>query len=95
MLGSSNYDTFEWMEQFGDPTFERHLAVSKLLGLTALRTASALTVPIDTAAYAKQLSVYLGKVDKLVDEAKLPHVADARLRKDLHKLGGAIKKVQQ
>lgn len=90
----SNFDSMSWMAEFGDPTFERHLAVSKLLGLTALRTASALTVPIDTAAYAQQLSVYLEKVDKLVEEAKLPRVDDMHLRKDLHKLAGAIKKVQ-
>lgn len=35
------------MEKFGDPTFERHVAVSKVLGLTALRLADSPVIPLN------------------------------------------------
>lgn len=44
----SNYDSFAWMERFGDPTFERHVVVSKVLGLTALRLVQDPILPLNT-----------------------------------------------
>ncbi|GAA6006595.1 hypothetical protein JCM11491_003110 [Sporobolomyces phaffii] len=61
----SNYDSFYWMEKFGDPTFERHVVVSKILGLTALRLVQDLVLPLNTTAYALELETYLTKVVNL------------------------------
>ena len=44
----SNFDSFAWMEKFGDPTFERHVVVSKILGLTALRLIEDIVLPLNT-----------------------------------------------
>ncbi|GAA5902456.1 M28 family metallopeptidase [Sporobolomyces salmoneus] len=61
----SNFDSFAWMEKFGDPTFERHVVVSKILGLTALRLVDDLVLPLNTTAYALELEKYLQKVVSL------------------------------
>ncbi|GAA5908411.1 hypothetical protein JCM5296_005925 [Sporobolomyces johnsonii] len=61
----SSYDSAYWMDKFGDPTFERHVAIAKVLGLAALRLADEVVVPINTTAYAVALSSYLHAVASL------------------------------
>ncbi|GAA5958034.1 hypothetical protein JCM3765_006238 [Sporobolomyces pararoseus] len=61
----SNFDSFNWMEKFGDPNFEKHVYVSKILGLTALRLIEDLILPLNTTAYAVELKGYLKKVIEL------------------------------
>ncbi|CEQ41136.1 SPOSA6832_02828 [Sporobolomyces salmonicolor] len=61
----SSYDSAYWMDKFGDPTFERHVAIAKVLGLAALRLADEVLVPINTTAYAVALSSYLQTVASL------------------------------
>ncbi|XP_057843341.2 probable glutamate carboxypeptidase LAMP1 isoform X2 [Cryptomeria japonica] len=52
------YDRFEWMEKFGDPLFQRHVAVSSIWGLLALRLADDHILPFDYSAYANELQRY-------------------------------------
>ncbi|KPV73187.1 uncharacterized protein RHOBADRAFT_38815 [Rhodotorula graminis WP1] len=58
----SNYDDYAWQSKYGDPSFERHRAVSRVLGLTAVRLADDAVLPINTTAYAVELGKYLDKV---------------------------------
>ncbi|GAA5854899.1 hypothetical protein JCM9279_000191 [Rhodotorula babjevae] len=58
----SNYDDFAWQSKYGDPSFERHRAISRVLGLTAVRLADDAVLPINTTAYAVELGKYLDKV---------------------------------
>ncbi|WFC97062.1 glutamate carboxypeptidase II [Malassezia brasiliensis] len=58
----SNYDSFAWMDRFGDPGFARHEALAKVLGLTALRAAQQPFLPIDVVAYAHALRTYYDRV---------------------------------
>ncbi|WFD20796.1 glutamate carboxypeptidase II [Malassezia caprae] len=51
----SNYDSFAWMDKFGDPGFARHTAMARLLGLLVLRSAEAPLLPIHTPDMAAQL----------------------------------------
>ena len=44
----SNYDSFSWMKNFGDPDWERHVFVSKVLGLTGLKLIESLILPLNT-----------------------------------------------
>lgn len=44
----SNYDSAYWQETYGDPTFERHRAIARVLGLTAVRLADDALLPINT-----------------------------------------------
>ncbi|GAA6059696.1 hypothetical protein JCM10212_000083 [Sporobolomyces blumeae] len=61
----STYDSYDWMRRFGDPTFERHVAVAKVLGLAALRLSDDVVLPINTTAYALELVKYLETVKHL------------------------------
>jgi N-acetylated-alpha-linked acidic dipeptidase len=52
----SLYDDFFWMKQFGDPTFEYHAGLARVLGTVALRLADADVLPYDYPAYASQIA---------------------------------------
>jgi N-acetylated-alpha-linked acidic dipeptidase len=52
----SMYDDFYWMKKFGDPTFEFHIALAKILGTLALRLDESDTLPFDYSAYAAEIS---------------------------------------
>ncbi|KAH7572217.1 hypothetical protein JRO89_XS04G0221600 [Xanthoceras sorbifolium] len=51
----SMYDDFIWMEKFGDPTFQRHVAVASVWGLVALRLADEEFLPFNYLSYAYEL----------------------------------------
>jgi len=51
----SAYDSFHWMSQFGDPTFEYHVAAGQLWGTVALRLADAEVLPFDYVSYASEV----------------------------------------
>ncbi|BGP58474.1 hypothetical protein JCM8202_003603 [Rhodotorula sphaerocarpa] len=72
----SNFDSFHWQSTYGDPTYERHVAISRVLGLTAVRLADDLVLPINVTAYAVELGRYLDKVaaDPLADQIDLAHL---------------------
>ncbi|KAL6638010.1 hypothetical protein ACP70R_025582 [Stipagrostis hirtigluma subsp. patula] len=48
-------DSYNWMEKHGDPLFLRHLAITEIWGLLALRLADDPVLPFDYQAYASQL----------------------------------------
>lgn len=52
-------DDFYWMEHWGDPTFEYHATVAKVLGIAALRLADDAILPFRYSDYAKQISGYV------------------------------------
>ncbi|HXZ13305.1 MAG TPA: M28 family metallopeptidase [Candidatus Sulfotelmatobacter sp.] len=52
----SMYDDFNWMKKFGDPTFEYHAALARVIGTIALRLDEADVLPFDYAAYAAEIA---------------------------------------
>lgn len=78
------------MDNFGDPTFERHIAVAKVLGLATLRLTNSLLLPLNITAYAQELSFYSAKIHKLSAELS----ATARLDLGLAALDASIVSVQ-
>src|SRR6202050_5694135 len=52
----SMYDDFYWMKKFGDPTFEFHVALAKILGTLVLRLDESDTLPFDYSAYAAEIA---------------------------------------
>uniref|UniRef100_A0A0A9DQM4 Transferrin receptor-like dimerisation domain-containing protein n=1 Tax=Arundo donax TaxID=35708 RepID=A0A0A9DQM4_ARUDO len=48
-------DSYDWMAKHGDPLFLRHLAITEIWGLLALRLADDPVLPFDYEAYASQL----------------------------------------
>ncbi|OAD08962.1 hypothetical protein MUCCIDRAFT_151731 [Mucor lusitanicus CBS 277.49] len=55
----SVYDSFHWMEKYGDPQFHYHQAMVKIWGLLALRLADDLILPIHPVDYAHELQKYV------------------------------------
>ena len=99
----SNYDSFYWMDKFGDPGFLRHEAAAKIVGLMAIEASTDLFAPIDVGDYARELSRYLGKVEELAEKklgvpmaagARAPHWLNG-LRHSVHKLETSAKHFEQ
>lgn len=52
----SSYDSFHWMEKFGDPGFKRHKAVSQVLGLMIMAFSDRQIVPYNFTEYGQALT---------------------------------------
>lgn len=63
----SRYDTYFFMTKFTDPTWEFHMAISKILGLTAKAMADSFLLPLDFTNYFNHLDSGLNSLrDQLV-----------------------------
>jgi len=51
----SNYDSYTWVDKFGDPGFKKHLAMSRLWGVVAARLAGREEVCFAAREYPKVL----------------------------------------
>jgi N-acetylated-alpha-linked acidic dipeptidase len=60
----SIYDTHRWVERHADPGFRYHAAMVQVWGLTALRLADALVVPLDYAAYAARIDEFAAELGR-------------------------------
>ncbi|KAN0064179.1 Vacuolar protein sorting-associated protein 70 [Thecaphora frezii] len=67
----SNYDSFYWMDKFGDPGFKRHEAAAKVVGVSTIRTAGSLFLPINVMAYSLQLEKQVEAIEELVNKSEL------------------------
>jgi len=67
-LDHSNYDSFYWMETFGDPGWFHHQQIAQLWGLTALRLASSQIVPFNATNYTHKINSYLTTLESLLQE---------------------------
>jgi N-acetylated-alpha-linked acidic dipeptidase len=75
----SAYDTFEWMDRYGDPGFLYHAAAAKLWGLMAMRLAGAEVVPLRLSTYARDLQVDFDNLRRdVIRRARTPAAADAK-----------------
>ncbi|KAI0747310.1 Zn-dependent exopeptidase [Irpex lacteus] len=84
----SIFDSERWQELYGDPGFFRHVAVSKHLGLTALRLVDAITLPLNTTHYSLELEAYLKKVESIASTTSLD-VDFSSLKESIHALQSA------
>ncbi|OTA62883.1 Zn-dependent exopeptidase [Hypoxylon sp. EC38] len=51
----SNYDSYYWIEKFGDPGFKKHLAMARLWGLLTVKLAGIPVLPFRAADYTDAL----------------------------------------
>ncbi|CEP12925.1 hypothetical protein [Parasitella parasitica] len=58
----SIFDNIDWMETFGDPTFEYHQALTKIWGLMVLRLASDAILPMYPQDYTTEIMRYVGRL---------------------------------
>ena len=63
----SNYDSFYWMETFGDPGFHYHAAMAKLWGLFTARLVEAPVIPLNATNYAIAIEKYISAVEEKLD----------------------------
>jgi len=70
----SNYDSFTWMEKFGDPGFSYHVAIAKIWGLIALNLAESPIVQFNATNYAVAMQGYL---DNIIAEVNTTTTATA------------------
>jgi N-acetylated-alpha-linked acidic dipeptidase len=71
----SNYDSFHWMETYGDPGFHYHATIAKVFALLTAKLAETPVLAISTTDYAEQLVVYLQGV---IDHAKKSPITDMK-----------------
>lgn len=64
----SNYDSFHWMDKFGDPGFVFHNAMAKYFGLVALRVADVGVLELDVAHNAIKISDFFKDAKKHIPE---------------------------
>ncbi len=73
-------DNFYWVERFGDPTFQYHVAMTQIWGILALRLASADILPFDYGAYADELLSHLKALQNENKQSTLTKDRPERLR---------------
>lgn len=62
----SNYDTYHWMEKYGDPGFKYHATSARILGLMAAKMATKPIAPMKMADYGTAVVSYVQQLqDKL------------------------------
>jgi len=67
----SAYDSFYWMDQFGDPEFKYHVAAAQVWGTLAMRLADADGLSFDYTDYANQVRDYFTEAFRLARIRKL------------------------
>jgi N-acetylated-alpha-linked acidic dipeptidase len=60
----SVYDSFYWMNRFGDPGYRYHILLAQAWGVIALRLANAEVLPFDFAFYAMNIRQFLEALTK-------------------------------
>jgi N-acetylated-alpha-linked acidic dipeptidase len=67
----SIYDSFTWVDRIGDPGYLYHAAMSRYWAVAALRLSECDFVPLDYAAYAREVMGYLNETLSMAREKKL------------------------
>ncbi|CAI7628052.1 unnamed protein product [Penicillium pancosmium] len=64
----SNYDSFAWMEKFGDKNWEYHIATTKLWALAAAQLIETPVISFNATDYALGLGSYLSRAKPSADQ---------------------------
>lgn len=84
----SNYDSFHWMETYGDPGFAYHATIAQIGGLLVAKFSEEPIVGFSAKAYAKALGKYVNEVRKFAVEVSSDYVSflDANIENGNHQL---------
>lgn len=63
----SNYDSYAWMERFGDPGFHTHKAMGQYLTLLLYHMVSDDVLPLEPEGYVSELERYYEELNKVVN----------------------------
>lgn len=78
----SAYDSFYWMDQFGDPGFHYHVAASQLWGTLAMRLADADGLQFDYTDYASQIREFFAEATRMATRRNLATGLDVKAMTD-------------
>lgn len=67
----SNYDSFAWMDRFGDPGWHYHIAITKIWALFAARLVETPIIQFNATDYADGLERYLKTVEEKAKSSSL------------------------
>jgi len=74
----SAYDSFHWMDKFGDPGFHYHVAAAQVWGTLAMRLADADGLSFDYTDYAAQVRDYFNEALKIARRRNLADSFDPK-----------------
>lgn len=74
----SSYDSFYWMDKFGDPGFVYHVAAAQLWGTLALRLADADGLSFDYTDYANQIRDFFAETMRVARNRNLASSFDEK-----------------
>ncbi|KAI4906789.1 hypothetical protein J4E90_010249 [Alternaria incomplexa] len=69
----SNYDSFDWMKKYGDPTFEYHATIAKMWALVAAKLVETPILQLNATDYAIGLQTYVDAVKRKAFDAGPPN----------------------
>ncbi|KAI2604298.1 Zn-dependent exopeptidase [Hypoxylon fragiforme] len=67
----SNYDSYHWMSEFGDPGFVYHKAMAQVLGLVTAKLAETPVIALNATDYAEALKGYIRNVEEKFEDTDL------------------------
>ncbi|HET6890161.1 MAG TPA: M28 family metallopeptidase [Pyrinomonadaceae bacterium] len=67
----SIYDSFTWVDRIGDPGYYYHAAMARYWAVAALRLAECDYVPLDYAAYAREILIYLDESERAAKQREI------------------------
>ncbi|KAL7170719.1 hypothetical protein ACSBR2_035575 [Camellia fascicularis] len=74
------FDSYNWMIKYGDPLFQRHVAVTGVWGLLALHLADDAVLPLNYCSYAAQLLEYTNMLSNLLEGSASVHPITASIQ---------------
>lgn len=74
------FDSYDWMMNFGDPSFHRHVTAAGIWGLVALRLADDPILPFNYLSYATELQEYKNVINTLLEETMWLHPISAAIQ---------------
>lgn len=72
----SNYDSFAWMDKYGDPGFKYHEAIAKIIALLVGKMSEEPVVGFNATDYAAGLETYLGALRKTAEDLAFSSTSD-------------------
>nr|OQO22324.1 hypothetical protein B0A51_13041 [Rachicladosporium sp. CCFEE 5018] len=82
----SNYDSFAWMDKYGDPGFLYHETIAKIIALLAAKLSEEPVISFNAVDYAAGLERYLGHLQDGVKELLGSTVTKAELSVEAAKI---------
>ncbi|KAI1077615.1 Zn-dependent exopeptidase [Whalleya microplaca] len=75
----SNYDSYHWMSEFGDPGFVYHKTMAQLLALATAKIADTPLIALNATDYATALKTYVEKVEAKLATSQPELVTDEEI----------------